>query len=125
MPITWFNERPKECIVTLTPGNITLNKPATTFFESAYSVMLGIDIDQRLVIIKPLTKTQYLRHDVPDTKKYRITVRSSYSRITNKAFINEVSKLFDLVLPPEGRKYVSLWSNKDNILVVDLKEEIK
>ena len=124
MEITWFNEKPKDCVVTLAAGNITLNKPATTYFENAYSVMLGIDKSNKLIVIKPLSKSDAIRHDIADNKKYRITVRTSYSRVTNKAFMEEISDLSKLNLETETHKYKATWDSNDQILIVDLKEEL-
>jgi hypothetical protein len=124
MEITWFNEKPKDCIVTLAPGNITLNKPATTFFESAYSVMLGIEKAKQLIIIKPLSKADAMKHDIPESNKYKITVRSSYGRVTNKAFVEELSELFKIRLDTVAKKYKATWDHKNELMVVDLKEEV-
>jgi hypothetical protein len=124
MEITWFNEKPKDLVVTLAKGNLTLNKPATTFFENAYSVMLGYNRDDGLIFIKPLDKALALRHDTPDGNKYRITVKSSYSRITNKAFMDEVSEFAGIDLSDDTKKYKANWNEKDQILIVDLKEEV-
>lgn len=124
MNIVWFNEKPKDCIVTVAAGNITLNKPATNFFENAYSVMLGIDKDQKLVVIKPLHKAEAIKHDIPESNKYRITVRSSYSRIANKAFIEEVGTLMNVDFNETTKKYKANWQSKDLLLLVDLKEEV-
>lgn len=124
MEITWFNEKPKDCIVTLAPGNITLNKPATTFFESAFSVMLGMDRKNRMMIIKPLNKAESMRHDIPESNKYKITVRSSYGRVTNKAFVDEVSESFGIDLTLAPKKYKATWDHKSDLLFVDLKEEL-
>jgi hypothetical protein len=124
MEITWFNEKPKDCVVTLAAGNITLNKPATTYFETAYSVMLGIDKSNKLIVIKPLSKSDAIRHDIAENKKYRITVRTSYSRVTNKAFMEEISDLSKLNLEAETHKYKATWDSNNQILIVDLKEEL-
>jgi hypothetical protein len=124
MEITWFNEKPKDCVVTIAAGSLTLNKPATTYFENAYSVMLGIDKTNKLIVIKPLSKSDAIRHDIADNKKYRITVRTSYSRVTNKAFMEEISELSKLNLETETYKYKSNWDSKEQILIVDLKEEL-
>ncbi|HBG33663.1 MAG: hypothetical protein A2084_00065 [Tenericutes bacterium GWC2_39_45] len=124
MEITWFNEKPKDCVVTLAAGSLTLNKPATTYFETAYSVMLGIDKSNKLIVIKPLSKSDAIRHDIADNKKYRITVRTSYSRVTNKAFMEEISDLSKLNLEIETHKYKATWDSKEQILIVDLKEEL-
>lgn len=124
MEISWFNEKPKDCVVTLNQGNITLNKMSTTYFENAYSVMLGIEKDKQMIVIKPLLKAEALSHAIPDNKKYRITVRSSYSRVTNKAFIEEITDLFGIDISINPKKFVATWHAKEQILTVNLKEEL-
>lgn len=124
MNIVWFNEKPKDCIVTIAAGNITLNKPATNFFENAYSVMLGIERNQKMIVIKPLSKAEAIKHDIPESNKYKITVRSSYSRIANKAFIDEVGGFVDVNFSQETKKYKANWQNKEQVLLVNLKEEV-
>ena len=97
-------KKPKDCVVTLNQGNITLNKMSTTYFENAYSVMLGIEKDKQMIVIKPLLKAEALSHAIPDNKKYRITVRSSYSRVTNKAFVEEITELFGIDIETNPKK---------------------
>ena len=110
MDINWFNEKPKECVITLAQGNLTLNKAAANYFEHAYSVMLGIENKQKLVVIKPLNKAEALKQDIPENRKYKITVRSSYARITNKAFVEELVQMFGLTLGTEPLKFKSSWN---------------
>lgn len=124
MEISWFNEKPKDCVVTINPGNLTLNKMATSYFENAYSVMLGIEKDKKMIVVKPLLKAEALSHAIPDNKKYRITVRNSYSRVTNKAFVEEITELFNIDLSTNPKKFVANWHSKEQILTVNLKEEI-
>ena len=121
MNFQWFHEKPKEVIVTLASGNITLNKQASTYFEHAYNVMLGVDDKTHKIAIKPLTKAEAMSQAIPDNKKYKITIRSSYSRITNKAFMEEIMALSGLNLLDESIKYPATWDNKEQILIVDLK----
>ncbi len=122
MDINWFNEKPKECVITLAQGNLTLNKAAANYFEHAYSVMLGIENKQRLVVIKPLNKAEALKQDIPENRKYKITVRSSYARITNKAFVEELVQMFGLTLGTEPLKFKASWNQKDQLMIVDMKE---
>lgn len=124
MEINWFNEKPKDCIITLAAGTITLNKPATVYFENAYSVMLGMDRNNQLIVIKPLTKADAMKHDIPENKKYRITVRSSYSRVTNKGFVDEIIEMSGINVLQEAHKFKALWDHKEQLLIVDLKEEL-
>ena len=124
MQINWFNEKPKDCVVTVANGNLTLNKPATNFFDTAYSVMLGYNKDNKLMFIKPLSKEVATKHDIPENAKYRITVRSSYSRVANKAFVNEIADLMQLDLENQTYKYKATWDAKEKLLIVDLKEAV-
>lgn len=124
MEITWFNEKPKDLIVTLAKGSLTLNKPATTFFENAYSVMLGYNKGEQSIFIKPLNKEQALRHDISESNKYRISVKSSYSRVANKAFMDKISSIAQIDLSEDTIKYRANWNEKEQILVVDLKEVV-
>jgi hypothetical protein len=124
MGIKWFNEPPKQSIATLTAGSITLNKPATMYFENAYSVMLGIDLDHHMVVIKSLSKSEAVSHAIPDNKKIRITVRSSYSRITNKAFMDDVAELLGISFGENSIKFPTNWDHKEQVLMIDLKGDV-
>ena len=125
MGVLWFNEKPKEGVATITLGQITLNKPAASFFESAYNIMLGIDKEEKQVIIRPLTKAESLRRDIENTKKYRITVRYSYARVTNKAFVETIIKMFDLPLhEKESIKFPAIWDQKASLLKINLKDVV-
>ncbi len=122
MNITWYNDKPKDCIVTIGNGSLTLNKPAIMFFENAYSVMLGVNEKEKLIFIKPLNKERAMMHDIPDSSKYRITIRTSYGRITNKAFLNEIVDWFGHDVIDNVMKFKASWDSKNEILIVDLKE---
>lgn len=121
MSFTWFNEKPKEVIVTLASGHITLNKQGSLLFEHAYNVLLGVDHTTHRIAIKPLDKDESMSQIYPNNKKYKITVRSSYARITNKAFMEEISMLTGMNLKETPVKFPATWDTKDQILVIDLK----
>lgn len=121
MAIVWFNEKPKDGIATLYEGNITLNKVAIENLCDAYSVMLGIDYEEKHIYIKPLTKDQDQRGDIPEKNKYKITIRASYGRITNKDFMGEISQLIkrDLQTPV---KCNTRWLENEKLLQINLRK---
>ena len=119
MGIVWFNERPKDGIATLYEGNITLNKVAIENLEDAFSVMLGIDYDNKLVYIKPLSKDQDQRGDIPEKSKYKITIRSSYGRISNKDFMQQLASIIKRNLK-DPVKCVTTWDFDEKVLIIDL-----
>lgn len=123
MPIEWFSTSSKDGIATLYESNITLNKNTIRNIEDAYSVMLGIDNDKKYVVIKPLTKEQDQRGDIPSNHKYKITIRSSYGRISNKDFMKKIEKLggFSLSIP---KKFSTTYDEGSKLVYIKLKEEL-
>jgi len=122
MNVTWFNGEPKEIVVTIAPTNLTINKSGAQLFESANQVMLGYDPEKTVVLIRPLSKDEVLRGDIPEHTRYNISVNASYGRITNKAFINRLAAVFDLNFEDRGTKYKAIWNKTNNVLEVRLKE---
>lgn len=125
MSVIWFDNKPKNLVATIHENHITLNKHATSYFENAYMVMLGIDKENDLIIIKPLMKDFAMKKVIADNQKYKITVRNSYSRVTNKAFIKEIVKHFSLRLNDNTLKYHCYFDEHNTQLNINIKEEIK
>ena len=117
----WFNEKPKEVVVTMASGHITLNKQGSTFFEHAYNVLLGVNEKENQIAIKPLNKDEAMSQQYPDNKKYKITVRASYARITSKAFMEEIMSLSGHNFGEKPMKFPANWNNIDQMLIIDLK----
>ena len=82
----------------------------------------GYDENKKLLFIKPLTKSEVLRGDIPEHARYNISINTSYGRITNKAFILKVANLFNLDLKDKGIKFKGQWISNQNMLEVSLKE---
>lgn len=122
MPIEWFSSYSKDGIATLYDTNITLNKNTIRNIEDAYSVMLGIDKENKQIVIKPLNKEQDQRGDIPDTQKYKITIRSSYGRIANKDFMRRIESIGNLSLK-EPKKFPTYYDEDKHLVIIDLREE--
>ena len=123
MAIEWFTSNSKDGIATLYDSNITLNKNTIRNIEDAYSVMLGIDVDKKQIVIKPLNKEQDQRGDIPPTHKYKITIRSSYGRIANKDFMKKIEKLGGFTLT-EPKKFTTWYDEDNHLVIINLKEEL-
>lgn len=123
----WASKKPLDEIATLYEANITLNKSATLYFENAYVVLLGLDKENKKIAIKPITKEEISLGFIPEEQRHNITVKSSYSRICNKLFLKEVSKLIGLEFKErhQSYKFDAYWDNKENALIIDLdKKEV-
>lgn len=125
MAITWYNERKKDCIATLYDTNITLNRPTSVFVERAYKVMLGVDELKKVFYIKPITKDEVTRGTYENSQLYNITLKSSYSRITNKGFMKEVKDVLGLKeIGDTPRKFLISYDEDEKVLIINLKEEL-
>lgn len=120
----WTSRKPNKGKATLYESNITLNKSASTHFEHAYSVLLGLDPDNKRIAIKPVTKQEYERGMIPEEKRHKITVRSSYARVSNKRFMEQVAAIADLELRENNAfKFDTTWSDEDDALIIDLNQK--
>ena len=124
MSFEWASRKPDEGVATLYGSKITLNKSASSHFDRAHSVLLGIDYDRKRIAVKPLTKTEGERGDIPEEKRHKITVRPSYARVCNKKFMKEVSEVAGLNLSDNNAvKFKTTWSKNDHALIIDLTQE--
>ena len=122
MSFVWASKKPKDGVATLYESNITLNKAASTHFERAYSVLLGIDENKMRIAVKPISKEEVDSGKIPEEKRHKITVRPSYARVSNKKFMKEVSQVANLDLAQKNAyKFSATWSREDSALIIDLK----
>lgn len=124
--IKWFDidKKNKNCIATIYDTNITLNKHTCNLIENAYTVMLGIDYDNKHLFIKPLSKDIATRGDIPSTSQYNITIRSSYGRISNVDFIKEIKGILGVdSLKINPKKFNVEFQEVNNTLKIDLTKE--
>ncbi len=120
----WASKKPLDEMATLYESNITLNKSATAYFENAYIVLLGLDKKDLLIAVKPVTKEETGLGFVPPEQQHNITVKSSYSRICNKLFMQEIADLVHLDFTDnQSYKFKAKWSEKDRALLIDLKQK--
>jgi len=123
MSFIWASKKPNDGVATIYESNITLNKAASSHFEHAYNVLLGLDTTQNKVAIKPVSKEEFDIGAIPEEKRHKITVKPSYARVSNKKFIKELAETAGINLQ-EGQsfKFKTYWEKKDNLLVIDLNQ---
>lgn len=123
MSFVWASKKPKEGVATLYESNITLNKSASSHFDHAYSVLLGLDLSSKRVAVKPLSKDESQIGDIPSEKRHKITVKPSYARVCNKKFMREIAELASIDLTDnKSFKFKTNWSDDEDALIIDLNQ---
>jgi hypothetical protein len=123
MSFIWASKKPKDGFATLYESNITLNKSASSHFDHAYSVLLGLDPETKRVAVKPISKEEFDIGAIPAEKRHKITVRSSYARVCNKKFLKEVAQVAQIDLSDNSSfKFKTKWNQEDTLLVIDLNQ---
>lgn len=121
MSFVWVSKKPKDGVATLYESNITLNKAASSHFERAYSVLLGLDEDGKKIAVKPITKEEFELGAIPEEKRHKITVKASYARVCNKKFMKEIASLLNIALGDNSSfKFQTRWSREESALIIDL-----
>jgi len=117
----WASKKPVDDVATIYDSNITLNKSASSYFETAYVVMLGLDREALQIAVRPASKEDVSLGFIPEEQRHNITVKPSYSRICNKQFVQEVASLVGLKFgDKQGYKFKAAWNHKENALIIDL-----
>ena len=104
--------------VTLYTTNITLNSAAASYFNEVRWVMIGIDRENMLVAIKPVTKRELDLKLVPLEQLHKISIGKGYGRISNKAIMAQIEEITKEKL--DGIKRSATFDEKSKMLVVDL-----
>lgn len=124
MAIQWFSRKENELIVTIYDSNITLNKVASDYFKTAYSVMLGFEEASNTVLVRPLDKEASRLGHIPEDQRNSISVWQSSARIANKAFISNISNQTGLQFKKsKAHKFMASWDNAKKVLRINLNEE--
>jgi hypothetical protein len=117
----WVSRKKVDEVATIYDSNITLNKSATSYLEKAYVVMLGLDHEKKLIAIKPIRKGDTELEYIPEEQRHNITIKSSYSRISNKRFVEDIAEIVDLDFEKNNYyKFGAYWSDSNQSLIIDL-----
>jgi len=117
----WLNKTSdSNCIVTFYESNITLNTEATHRFRQAYRVMIGLNTDDNVIAFKPLSKEEVEKYSISDDQTYKISIGSSYSRISNKKIIKEIAKQINIEFSETNKnfKFFGKWNDSEKYLEI-------
>lgn len=118
----WMKGNAYNLNVTLYESNITLNSSAASYFENIRWVMIGLDLKNKKMAIKPIAKNKIDLNLVPLEQLHKISIGKGYGRISNKNIMNEVKEALQKDIT--GLKFKATFNDKETFLEVDLNEEI-
>lgn len=126
MAITWLNSEisTTNCLITIYDTNLTLNKYTCNLIGNPYSVMIGLDYDDKKLYIKCLSKDEALLCNIASDKQYKITIRDSYGRISNVWIVKEIKRIIGVSNLEKPKKFKVNWDNKEKMISVDLLMEV-
>ncbi len=87
--------------------------------------MLGLDSENKVVYIKPINKDESTRGSIDINEQYKITVKNSYARVSNKSFITEIKKIINIDDLTNPKKFITSFDDENKTLLIDLKRGIE
>ena len=123
MSIKWLMVNEEQLTATFYETNITLNKVSSSYFEDAFKVLVGLDLNNKEVVIKNLNKAEAQRGNLDKNQLMDIRIRPSYGRISSKKIMCEIQNAFKLNFK-NHLKYKAKWDLNEKILKINLKEEV-
>lgn len=121
MEFEWSTNDIAKKTVTIYSTNLTLNKAACRHFEDVNYVLLGIDRNNNILGIKPVSKKEINEELYPEDQLHKISIGKSYGRISNKSFISDFAKEYSFDLSDNKCvKYTAKFDVIHQILLVNL-----
>lgn len=105
---------------TISDAAVTLNSAAAGMFRDCRYVRIGVDPDQWLMAVQPVSKRQIDSGVVPSGQIQKLSVGNGYARISNKEAVREICRVIGR--DPSGEKFPAEWNDADGLLVIDLKK---
>ncbi|MFI3284297.1 MAG: hypothetical protein R3Y57_04360 [Erysipelotrichaceae bacterium] len=114
----WTKGNANHGLVTIYENNFTFNNVSAQYFTKVDWCLIGIDYKKRQVAFKPVEKKDLDMNVIDLVHLHKIYNGKGYSRISNKAIINELSQLCDTSFA--GQKYDALYHAREKMLIIQL-----
>ncbi len=121
--IEWINGNVMSQIVTFNSNNLTLNQNAIQHFEDVRFVTVGINHQDKTIVIHPVSKQELDIGLFNPEQLHKISIGNGYGKISNKQMCEQISRYFDLKF--DGQKYYASFNTRDKLLVIDLSNPVQ
>lgn len=125
MNVEWFSND-KEKIATINDNNITLNTVASNYFKDVYSTLIGYDLEDKVLLIKPISKDEVMTRNISSSELHPVSIKPSYGRINGKGIIKKLCSYYPIDFNlKKAHRYICDWSNEEKLLKIYLTKEVK
>lgn len=125
MNIEWFTNE-KEKIATIYETNITFNTVAANYFKESYSTLIGFNIEEKTLLIKPISKDEVTIKNISEDDLHPMSIKPSYGRINGKNIVKKLCYYFPIDFSEaKAHRYICEWSHKEQLLKIHLLREVK
>lgn len=124
MNVEWFTNV-KEMIATVYETNITFNTVAANYFKDSFSTLVGFDIENKQLLIKPISKDEARSRNLSDYDMHTMSIKPSYGRINGKVIIQKLCQYYPIdFTSTKAHRYICEWSNDEKLLKIHLSREV-
>ena len=124
MNVEWFTNE-KEKIATIYETNITFNTVAANYFKDAYSTLIGFDLENKVLLIKPISKDEARIRNLSEDEIHPMSIKPSYGRINGKNIIKKLCQYYPIDFTvSKSHRYKCEWSYEENLLKIHLLREV-
>jgi hypothetical protein len=124
MQIEWFTNE-KEKVATIYETNITFNTVASNYFKDSYSTLIGFDVENKSLLIKPVSKEEVIIRNLTSDDLHSMSIKPSYGRINGKNIIKKLCLYFPIDFSiSKSHRYLCEWNSEENLLKIDLLREV-
>ena len=125
MNVEWFTNA-KDMVATIHDNNITFNTVATNYFKDIYSTIIGYNIDENILLIKPVSKEEVDTKNISSSDLHSVSIKPSYSRINGKNIIKKLCNYFPIDFSTnKAYRYLCEWSHEEKLIKIYLTKEVK
>lgn len=92
---------------------------------NSYTVMLRLDVSNYKIALHPISQDDYESKKYPEENMFVLSGGKSYVRVSSTDFVSKIGNLINHDFSKSTLKYECHYDQKENLLIIDLRKEIK
>ena len=123
--IEFFDLDKENGVASFYDNHITFNKPMIKYFENAYRVRVGNDIEAKKVYLFIFDKDKALNGEVSESSLLKPSFSKTYVRICSKQLTDFILKAYEKkIVDDVPLKFKSSFDEEKKAVVIDMEGQI-